>query len=241
MGSAMGLSLLLSIPAYLTFGNNVEGNVLNNYSINDISIIVVRIVYVIAMALTYPTGFFVVRHIVYANYNRLISLIKIFKYGQRRRRRRKLHFHGPLGINADMDHHYDHSHDSDGNDISLEDDIENYSQYLFNSEYNIKSAPLYQHLIFTFIIFFSNLGLALFIDNLGTAMAIIGSLSSVNLAFVLPCVSHINGSQYKLSSFMTERNIKDKFKAWITIYPPLFIAMFGIFIAVYGVYQTLNP
>lgn len=242
MGSAMGLSLLLSVPAYLTFGNNVEGNVLNNYSINDISIIIVRIVYVIAMALTYPTGFFVVRHIVYANWNRLMSLIKICKYS--RRRKRKMHFfHGPLGVNADMKLHYEHHHhinDPDrSNSVSLEDDIAEYSQYLFKSEYNIKTAPLYQHLIFTFIIFFSNLGLALFIDNLGTAMAIIGSLSSVNLAFVLPCISHINGSQYNFVSFITERSLNDKFKAWITIYPPLFIAMFGIFIAIYGVYQTL--
>merc|ERR1712130_995367 len=46
IGSAMFLSILLSIPAYLTFGNDVQGNILNNYPINEISMIVTRIIYV---------------------------------------------------------------------------------------------------------------------------------------------------------------------------------------------------
>ena len=227
----MFLSLLLSIPAYLTFGNNVQGNVLNNYSISDVSIIVVRIVYVIAMALTYPTGFFVVRHIVYANWNRFMSIIKIMRYKRNKRnQKKKIHFHGSLNINRD----------TDGNILSIEDDVADYSMHLFKSEYNIKNAPLWQHLLFTFIIFFSNLGLALFIDNLGAAMNIIGSLSSVNLAFVLPCISHINASKYSFLSFAKEKGIKNKYNAFMTIYPPALIAMFGIFIAIYGVISTLQ-
>eukprot|EP01084_Bolivina_argentea_P087840 158609_1 len=64
--SAMLVSLCLSIPAFLTFGIHVDGNVMNNYAVDDPTIIFTRIIYVITMALTYPTAFFVCRHVICA-------------------------------------------------------------------------------------------------------------------------------------------------------------------------------
>ena len=77
----------------------------------------------------------------------------------------------------------------------------------------------------------------LYINDLGTAMTIyIGSLSSVNLAFVLPCVAHINTLKYRFNSFVYEKTLHDKL--------PLLIAMFGVvslpFMALFLLSQVRN-
>ena len=217
--TAMGLSFVLSIPAYLTFGDQVEGNVLNNYDVTEASIIVVRIIYVIMMALAYPTAFFIVRHVIYVGYNRLVSLIKIQLYKRKVRNRRRIMNNG---------------------DIDYDQDIANYSTHLFNTEYNVKNAPLYQHLIFTITLFAVPLILAMFITNLGVAMSIIGNLSSVNLAFILPCITSIKASKYGFFSWINESTWKDKWNAWMAIYPPLLLSLLGGFIAIYGIISTLK-
>ena len=222
IGSAMILSFILSIPAYLTFGNNVQGNVLNNYNVKEVTIIITRIIYVIMMALAYPTAFFVVRHVIYAGYCRLVSLIKIQLYKRRRRRT----------INV--------QNGSYSTATTLEEDVNNYSMHLFRAEYNVKNAPLIQHLIFTCLLFSITLILALFITNLGVAMSLIGNLSSVNLAFILPCITSIKCSKYGFCSWIKEDTLKKKFNAWMEIYPPLLLALLGGFIAIYGVISTLQ-
>ena len=215
IGSAMSLVFVLSIPAYLTFGDEVQGNVLNNYNVKQPAIIVTRIIYVIMMALAYPTAFFVVRHVIYAGFCRLVSLELRYNYINGGVRRRTMQ------------------------SMTFEQDIANYSLHLFESEYNVKNAPLYQHLIFTIILFSIPLILALFITNLGVAMSIIGNLSSVNLAFILPCITSIKASKYGFWSWIHENTLKKKWNAWMAIYPPLLLAILGAFIAIYGVISTL--
>eukprot|EP00483_Globobulimina_turgida_P003223 UN03228 len=63
IGSAMLISTLLSVPAYLTFTDDVQGNILNNYQVKNGLIILMRLLYVVVMALTYPIPLFGVRHI----------------------------------------------------------------------------------------------------------------------------------------------------------------------------------
>jgi len=63
LGSALVICLSLAIPGFLTFRDGTCGNLLNNYDPDAIAIIVMRAVYVLTMASTYPISFFVVRHI----------------------------------------------------------------------------------------------------------------------------------------------------------------------------------
>ena len=63
------ISLLLSLPGYFTFGNDVESDILNNYSDKNKLIIVIRIIYCISICLTFPVSYFVVRHVLYGILN----------------------------------------------------------------------------------------------------------------------------------------------------------------------------
>jgi len=221
IGSAMLLSVVLSIPAYLTFGSEVQGNILNNYPDNELSIIITRIIYVIMMALTYPTAFFVVRHVVYANYVRLVSLIKIKRF---ERKRKKVMLLGDVN-----------------NDLDLpRDDVVAYSKQVMDNECNVANAPLIQHVVVSSIIFFIPLTVAMFVTNLGTTMSIIGSLSSMNLAFMLPCFCSIKSSEYGFWSWISAETAREKWNAWSEIWPPFVLGMFGAFIAIYGVILTLT-
>jgi len=63
LGCALLTCLLLAVPGYLTFRGSTCSNLLNNYDAGSIPIIIMRSVYVLTMASTYPISFFVVRHI----------------------------------------------------------------------------------------------------------------------------------------------------------------------------------
>eukprot|EP01084_Bolivina_argentea_P110153 196756_1 len=200
--SAMLMSLIMSIPAYFTFGDDVQGNILNNYNTKNTIIIFTRCVYVITAALTYPTCFFVARHVLYALCIRSNSLFKIYLFKKQK----------PTIMR-----------------------LSEYSQFLYDTEYTVKSSPLFHHLLVTILIFFVTLFVALIVDDLGAAMSIIGNVSSVNLAFVLPCIFHIKSSTYGFTSCCREQTIKNKFKAALTIYPPTFLILIGLAIATHGV------
>ena len=218
VGSAMILSLILSIAAYFTFGAEVDGNVLNSYPVKDASMIVTRIIYVVMMALTFPTAFFVVRHVVYAGYSRMASLIRIRRFKQKTQR-----VQGQL-INWE----------------ETMDAVEAYAQSVYRKESNVKNAPLVHHVVCTCILFFIPLALSMFVDNLGAAMGIIGCLSSVQLAFVMPCLTHIKASEYGFGSFATEQTMAKRWDAWCTIYPPFILAIFGVFLGIYGVVDIVR-
>merc|ERR1739842_88302 len=106
---------------------------------------------------------------------------------------------------------------------------------------NVKNAPLSHHLICTLTLFFIPLLLSMFLTVLGTALSIIGGLSSVQLAFVMPCMCHIQASEYGFGSFVTERTIGRKWKGWASVYPPFILAVFGVLLAVYGVVDVIWP
>jgi len=64
--TAVLICACFAVPGYLTFGDQVNANILNNYDLMNPLIIAARCVYCITMALTYPCSFFVVRHVFYA-------------------------------------------------------------------------------------------------------------------------------------------------------------------------------
>ena len=57
--------------------------------------------------------------------------------------------------------------------------------------YSVHNAPLSHHIGTTLIVFISNLGIALFVTNLGVAMSFIGSVASMNIELVIPCLCFI--------------------------------------------------
>eukprot|EP01083_Nonionella_stella_P207343 753343_1 len=101
------------------------------------------------MALTYPTAFFVVRHVVCASFRKIVVILQIWKYRKDKKK---------IMINCIG------SGDHLGNDF--ESDVRMYSNNLYRKQYTVQNAPLWQHIIFTCLIFFINLGLALIVDNL---------------------------------------------------------------------------
>lgn len=191
IGSAMFISIILSIPAYLTFTINVNGNILNNYSVSSYLIIIVRILYILTMALTYPIPLFIVRHISYAVYIR-------WKYKDSK--------------------------------------IHNFEQKV---NYNIEHASYSIHFLFSLIIFGSTLTISMFVDNLGIAMSLIGNLSSINLAFVFPCLFYIKTCDYHWK-FWQYHQYKDQINSFLAIYPPIILAIFGGIMCPYSIILTLS-
>jgi len=235
VGSAMILSLILSIAAYFTFGSEVDKDVLNNYSVHDPSIITTRIIYVVMMALTFPTAFFVVRHVVYAACCRLVSLVRVQQFRKNVRRSEYKR------INSDFDRR-SVSVSSVSSAVNSEParpmmvvEVKVFMENLFRGEYNVKNAPLSHHVATTCTLFFFALGLSMVITDLGTAMNVIGSLSSLQLAFLMPCLMHIKASPYGFGSCVTEERWSGKWNAFLDIYPPLFLAVMGVCLAILGV------
>ena len=77
--SSSFVALIFGLAGYFTFGDLIEQNILNNYSTNDPVIIFTRCIYAISMSLSYPTAFFVVRHVLYAIAHRGPNYISIQK------------------------------------------------------------------------------------------------------------------------------------------------------------------
>ncbi len=175
---AIIFTLCLSIPAYLTFGNNVDFNILNNYNIYNPLLVAIRIIYVFTMTLTFPGSFFLVRHILYGWFQKLYCVYST-----------------------------------------------NYANNFM--PYSVQSSPIFHHLTFTLSIFVIVVITSLFLDDLGVVMSVIGSVSSVNLAFVFPCLCYMNIT-LKSDSLCA-------YRIMLNLLIPFLITMTGITIAVYGV------
>mmetsp|Transcript_98921 Transcript_98921/g.121102 ORF Transcript_98921/g.121102 Transcript_98921/m.121102 type:complete len:493 (-) Transcript_98921:123-1601(-) len=60
------LCVVICIYGYLSFGDNVEDDLLLNFDIENRAIIAIRILYTFRMSFCFPTAFYVVRHILYS-------------------------------------------------------------------------------------------------------------------------------------------------------------------------------
>ena len=60
------LCISMSVYGYLSFGENINDDVLTNYDVGNVYVLGVRILYTFRMAFVFPTAFYVVRHILYA-------------------------------------------------------------------------------------------------------------------------------------------------------------------------------
>merc|ERR1712013_249062 len=241
---AMLISLVLSIFAYMTFGDAVQGNILNNYGIAEASMMATRVVYIIIMALTFPTAFFVVRHVVYAATMRCVSLLRVAMFRRSRSGRKQtmlMQHRGPIDVESSPQMLTDES-SLGSSQSSVDQEVTAYAQRLFDAEYNVKTAPLWQHLLCTAFVFAVPLVCSLFILDLGVAMSVIGSLSSLNLVLVLPTLFYVkaNWKRFGLLSFLAERSLSAKWTAWREVYPPLMLAVLGAVMAVHGVISTLT-
>ena len=217
------LNLLFSIPAFLTFGNDSDPNVINNYGIKNPLFIAVRIVIIIIMALSYPPAFFLVRHIVYSASQRAHASFQSFRYS--------INTTSPRSI---MTHHQEINSRA----------IEVANKTIF---YSVQNAPLAHHIGFTLIVFFTNLGIALFIDNLGIAMAMIGSISSLNLELVLPALFYIKictqDHDFIDQNLWNQASQLKKLQIIISnreLMIPSILVILGTILAVTGVLSTLN-
>ena len=216
---ALILSISLSIPAYFTFNNNVDSNILNDYSIHSWLIILVRIIYMIAMILTYPLAFFVVRH-VFVAFTQKYGILNCFNS-----LKAKSQYIRQLSTQNDTNEHTMYNIDH----ASMDE----------NHEYNVHSLPTKPHIIFTTLLFISNLIIALFVDNLGIAMSIVGNISSINLGFVLPCVCYLKINIPYKDLYDSKIPIYTKISIIMNIICCLTIAVVGIFIAIYGTYKSI--
>jgi amino acid permease len=61
---AIVVALSLAVPGFLMFGQNTCANILNNFDPGDITVVVMRVMYIFTMAFTFPLCFFVLRHVI---------------------------------------------------------------------------------------------------------------------------------------------------------------------------------
>mmetsp|Transcript_22804 Transcript_22804/g.44822 ORF Transcript_22804/g.44822 Transcript_22804/m.44822 type:complete len:519 (-) Transcript_22804:269-1825(-) len=69
VSTAMAMSIALSLAGYVTFFEQTEPNILNNFPCNDVTSNVARFLLAITMVFTYPMENFVARHSLFALFN----------------------------------------------------------------------------------------------------------------------------------------------------------------------------
>eukprot|EP00514_Thraustochytrium_sp_LLF1b_P010596 CAMPEP_0184549042 /NCGR_PEP_ID=MMETSP0199_2-20130426/6564_1 /TAXON_ID=1112570 /ORGANISM="Thraustochytrium sp., Strain LLF1b" /LENGTH=516 /DNA_ID=CAMNT_0026943727 /DNA_START=176 /DNA_END=1726 /DNA_ORIENTATION=- len=69
VSAAFVLSIFLAVGGYVTFFDSTQGNLLNNFDCNDISINLARLLLALTMVFTYPMEQFVARHSLFAFLN----------------------------------------------------------------------------------------------------------------------------------------------------------------------------
>ena len=104
---------------------------------------------------------------------------------------------------------------------------------------SIQNAPLWKHLLMTFLLFISVLLIALVVDSLGMVMSLVGSIACVNLGFVLPCACYLKISPYKIA-FWKENTYDKSILSLKNIFVPVILIIVGIFLAVYTTIDTLT-
>ena len=224
MISAFILGLSLSVPAYLIFGDKISSNVLNSFQVTYIALITARIIYAITMALSYPTAFFVVRHVLYMSYQKIIFSIKQYKRRQRWESKQKR----IMKIQKD------------GGDINMtQDGIELINKRTFEeSSFTVKTSPLMHHGLFTVGLFCINITLAVYITNLGIALSLVGSIASVNLIFIIPAICWYKCCEYDYQ-FWKYKTLKERFIAFNAIYGSIALVIVGSIIGILGVSSVL--
>ena len=68
LGISLVASLALTIPAYLSFTNQTQSNILNNFANDNAIVAVGRVIFAIVMWLTYPMEMFVAREVIYESF-----------------------------------------------------------------------------------------------------------------------------------------------------------------------------
>ena len=234
MISGLILGLGLSVPAYLIFGNKICSNVLNSFDVNSVFIIIARIIYAITMALSYPTSFFVVRHVIYMSYQKVLFSIQQYRIQKRWENKQKRIMKIQRDNNNDMEQNTNDGGNG-GNIILTDDGIELLNKKTFEeSSFTIKTSPLMHHGLFTIGLFCCNISLALYINDLGIALNVVGSIASVNLIFILPAICYWKccGFDYKFWKYKTWREQLEAFNA---VYGSICLVILGSAIAVIGI------
>ena len=217
------ITLLLSIPGYLLFLNETDGNVLNNFDVHSTIIIITRIIYVLVMTFSYPMCFFVVRHVLYDIFQKLVWKFNLNIFKKPTIQRNIMNNNSSLINIAKIEFYMDEFSDSNINTT-------NETKF-----YTIKDSPLSHHIFFTCLVFYSSLFIAIYVTNLGQAMSIVGSLTCINLGFVYPCWFWIKASKVSYKFW----NNNNKFYTFLDFYPPFIVAILGIILAIYSVYSTI--
>lgn len=220
IGGTIGLNLLFAIPAFLTFGQDSQPNVINNYPVNSALFIAVRIIIVVIMALSYPPGFYLLRHIVYDSSQKAYSS---FMYSPYRRKLKKIILPKSTQV-----------HDQGIIDMTQA------TMY-----YTVHNAPLSHHVGTTLVVFIANLGIAIFVNNLGVAMSFIGSVASMNIELVIPALCFIKICWNDKDIFKEEIWNKSSLfeKGWMILRElsvPILLVILGIGLSISGALSSLN-
>ena len=103
---------------------------------------------------------------------------------------------------------------------------------------SVQTASLCKHLLYTLPLFAITLAISLVVDDLGIVISLVGSISCVNLAFVLPCACYLKLTPSKLK-FWNESTFDKSMKSLKTVAFPLILLIVGAFLAVFTTVGTL--
>lgn len=251
----ISFNLIFSVLAYLTFGIHSQSNIINNYPIANVLIIIVRITIIGIMILSYPPCFLIARHIAYESYYEMICYVS--KYVQKLRVFKLQHEIHAQPVQIQTQHALipfsptrNLRNIMSPVNISMRINAMNEEEYRYDDRtdeqecHSVQTAPICSYLAFTFFVFFASVIVALFVDNLGMVMALIGSLSAVNLEFVLPAMCYLKIFLETNEDYSDEWGWMEKFywmcKQKMDVLIPIILVIFGLGMMVTGVLSSLN-
>lgn len=171
---AGAMCLTLGLAGYLSFGSNVEGDVLNNFSTDDQLMIVARLLLALTMVFTYPMEMVVARHTVLAFY---LGVFELFEKASSNDAETPL-----LGTSL-----------SSSTFNSAASSSQRVSQLTHSSleRSEVSEMPPYKpdlinHILITFALWVPSLAVALLVSDVRITLELTGALAASFLGYIMP-------------------------------------------------------
>ena len=233
-----------SLTGYLSFGSGTKADILTNYPESNHLMLGIRIMYTFTMAFTFPTAFYVVRHIVFSLTHEIYYKCckKSVKYkntqtaentrNKRQRKSKSSCSSSSSSTTSENDNGGDDDYDS-----SLIDRLE---QERREDEFPIfENAGFCKRMIYTLVLWGMFLVPSLYLTDLGFVMSLTGLISAIMIAFVLPCACHLKHSKYPLKFWTVEGGFFKQMEAFFHILPDTSLVIFGVAAGAIGSYNVI--
>eukprot|EP00605_Chrysophyceae_sp_TOSAG23-4_P002638 GSChrysophyteH1.ASY1.ANO1.2914.1 assembled CDS len=218
------LATIFGFAGYLSFGDRIEGDILNNFIVERKPIDWARAFLAICMIFVYPMEMFVSRHC-------LCSLMNDID----EKARTSGEVETGTELTSSRHNLISKSGDSTASETSSDDDDDGITETPGDF---VRSRENRQHVTVTMIVWFTSTVLAIIFDDLGVVLALTGAVAASCLGYILPgiiyMVSYQDSFQDAWLKAKTSETFWDMTIAMKQFHTPLFMVMFGALVAVFG-------